>query len=151
MTRREYLRIMRKVNVTGGCWIWLGCRITDWRKVKTYGNCRYRKQSILVHKLLYTTLRGIVPLGLELDHTCQNTACVNPDHLEPVSHLENMQRGKLCVLRTPKTHCPKGHEYTLENTFHETNVNGTMVYRCRICQRANSQRYKAAKYAYTSR
>jgi hypothetical protein len=30
--------------------------------------------------------------GLELDHTCVEPSCRNPDHLDPVTHSENVQR-----------------------------------------------------------
>lgn len=46
----------------------------------------------LVHRLSYEALVGPIPEGLELDHLCQNRACYNPAHLEPVAHAENMRR-----------------------------------------------------------
>ena len=52
--------------------------------------------------LLATYIRGLdsqallavgpIPDGREIDHLCRNHRCVNPDHLEPVTHLENMRR-----------------------------------------------------------
>lgn len=37
---------------------------------------------------------GAIPTNMDLDHLCRNPICVNPDHLEPVTHLENVRRGK---------------------------------------------------------
>lgn len=47
----------------------------------------------LAHRVIWERERGPVPAGLELDHLCRNRWCVNPDHLEPVTHKENMRRG----------------------------------------------------------
>lgn len=44
------------------------------------------------HVLMYEHFVGAVPAGLELDHLCCNKECVNPDHLEPVTHSENAKR-----------------------------------------------------------
>lgn len=35
---------------------------------------------------------GTIPDGMELDHRCNNTSCYRLDHLELVSHRENMHR-----------------------------------------------------------
>lgn len=42
----------------------------------------------------------LVPEGLELDHTCKNPRCCNPDHLEPVTNQINVYRGKSTKLST---------------------------------------------------
>lgn len=58
-----------------------------------YGHVRYQGKSYRAHRLTYTLLVGEIPDGLDLDHLCRVPACVNPDHLEPVTRRENSQRG----------------------------------------------------------
>ena len=59
------------------CWIWPGALRDD-----GYGP----------HRLVWERLRGPVPAGMQLDHLCEQHDCVNPDHLEPVTQLENLRR-----------------------------------------------------------
>lgn len=70
------------------CWIWQYHKNSDgYAKRKVNGSMK------LVHRALYEEKYGETPNNLELDHLCRVRACVNPDHLEPVSHKENCERG----------------------------------------------------------
>jgi hypothetical protein len=70
-----------------GCWRWTKALTSS-----GYGHFHYRGNYYQAHRLMYTLLRGPV-LTSAMDHLCRNRACVNPDHLEPVSHRENTRRG----------------------------------------------------------
>jgi hypothetical protein len=75
------------VDTTGECWIWTGT--TDRHG---YGRVRPDGRSTGAHRWSYEATVGPIPEGLELDHLCNNPPCVNPAHLEPVTHAENMRR-----------------------------------------------------------
>lgn len=98
------------------CWVWNGLRI-----VGGYGLFRLsgtKAKHMVAHKMAYTLTHGSVPEGLELDHLCRNTACVNPAHLEPVTHQTNALRGRsFAFVNAAKTHCHRGHPFDLINTY----------------------------------
>lgn len=75
-----------------GCWIWA-------RAInrKGYGVLRGEKTQF-AHRVIWNRFMGTVPPGKELDHLCRVRACVNPVHLEPVSHAENCRRGAVAKL-----------------------------------------------------
>jgi hypothetical protein len=88
-----------------GCWLWLG-------STNNYGYARLG--NLYIHVEMYERKYGPVPIGFELDHLCRTPPCVNPDHVEPATHGENIRRGD--HPNTHKTVCPAGHVYTESNT-----------------------------------
>ena len=98
----------------------------------------------MAHWLLFEEVNGRIPAGLEIDHLCKNKLCINPDHLEAVTHAENMRRR----FGNKPNHCTKGHEYTPENTYYEIgNVKSRYMKRtCRTCKkRRNREQHLRAK------
>jgi len=71
-----------------GCWIW------QWDKAKHgYGRITIKGKRMYAHRFMYELHNGPLDPDVELDHLCRNTLCVNPEHLEPVEHSENLRRG----------------------------------------------------------
>ncbi|TXH43519.1 MAG: HNH endonuclease [Desulfurellales bacterium] len=116
-------RFWNKVAVQeNGCWLWTGAKCP-----LGYGKFRLSNPRKLVfpHVHAFQVLVGEVLPGLELDHLCRCPSCVNPGHLDPVTHQVNMQRSAPAT----KAHCANGHEYTPENTYMEGNKR-----HCRACR-----------------
>ena len=91
-------------------WLWTG-----YVHKKGYGRITINKKSIDVHTL--TTPE--CPPGLERDHKCEIKHCCNPDCIEFVSHLVNVQRGKAAeVARATftKQRCKRNHVYDRVNS-----------------------------------
>ena len=105
-------------QVQGGpveeCWEWRGPRDRD-----GYGRFgAARPTTASAHRFAYLDVFGPIPDGLHLDHLCQNRACVNPWHLDPVTAGENARRAQIANgLGIAKTHCPNGHAYDKANTY----------------------------------
>lgn len=117
---------------TTACWVWQKSRYPN-------GYGQYTKRDGhrgLAHRAYYELLCGEVPDGMELDHLCRNRACVNPDHLEPVSGSENRRRGAGFSGRNArKTHCKAGHPLAGENLY----VDPRGRRQCRTCRREASK------------
>ena len=85
------------------CWIWQGQTTNSGYGFIGFPNGR----SQMAHRWMYERLVEQIPDGLEIDHLRRNKSCVNPAHLEPVTHAENMRRAKP-FRNTPDT-CKLGH------------------------------------------
>jgi transposase len=77
------------VDDVTGCWNWL-----LFKNPKGYGLDSRNGTQQYAHIVAYENVHGPVPEGLEVDHLCRNTSCVNPAHLEAVTHAVNIRRGK---------------------------------------------------------
>ena len=109
----EQKRLLRHIDKGKSCWKWKGTS-----DACGYGRFWLRKNKWeQAHRSAYRILRGPIPEGMTLDHLCRNRWCVNPDHLEAVTIEVNVMRGEgVCVKNRNKTHCFRGHEFTLANT-----------------------------------
>lgn len=134
-------RFLSKVVLSQGCWLWGG-----YLEENGYGRLTVDGKPAWAHRVAYELFVGPVPEGMELDHLCRNRRCVNPRHLEPVSHQENMCRSPVgaAAFHRSKTHCPQGHPYSGDNLI----IYRGMRY-CRECQRRHKREYKARKRSST--
>lgn len=129
------LRFMPPTAERTGCIEFTGTPSADYGKLD--------KGGVIVgaHVASWELARGPVPEGLELDHLCRNTRCVNPGHLEPVTHAENMRRGENA--NGAKTHCAQGHPYDEANT--RLLARGGRA--CRACSAEASRRHRKGNVA----
>ncbi|RCG27221.1 HNH endonuclease [Sphaerisporangium album] len=146
-----------RIDAETGCWRWTGSKARGgYGQLWIAAKKGWRK----AHQVTYELLIGPIPDGLELDHlchtrdrdcpggtNCRHRCCVNPTHLEPVTHAENLRRGggveRAAELRRAITHCPQNHPYDEVNTHR--NPSGSRV--CRTCKREAMRRVRARKKA----
>lgn len=109
-----------------GCWLWEGASTKEGYGVMWDGD-----KNTTAHRISRLANGGEIPDGFTVDHLCRVRCCVNPQHLEAVPHAINLLRGNtLNAMQSARTHCPRGHEYTDENTNRWRGMR-----RCRACDR----------------
>lgn len=126
---REKIDPWSRVRKTDTHWHWTG-----YKDKKGYG----WHSGTPAHRLIWELVEGPIPEGLQIDHVCRVHDCVrpHPEHLEPVTQQVNIARGfGVSVFNALKTHCPRGHEYTAENTYIQPSKG---CRRCRECGRMQS-------------
>lgn len=83
-------RFQIKIDQKGSddCWVWLGSKTPT-----GYGQFYPTPQKpIGAHRYAYILAVGDIPRGFQIDHLCKNPSCVNPNHLEAVTHRNNVRR-----------------------------------------------------------
>lgn len=79
-------RFLSKVNQQN-CWLWTGAKTTA-----GYGEFQVNGVTVYAHRWSYEHFVGQIPQELHIDHICFVRECVNPEHLEPVTIVENNRR-----------------------------------------------------------
>lgn len=129
-------RLRHKIEIQpSGCWIWIASLDHN-----GYGRVRdtVNNSTKFSHRFIYELLIGPIPSDLELDHLCRIPSCCNPKHLEPVTHTENVKRGKAPEItkkrHKEKTHCYQGHPLFGNNLYEYKGKDGYINRQCKICK-----------------
>lgn len=137
-----------------------GCIFAPPTAAHGYANGKYKGKQMTAHRAIWLELYGEIPKGMIIDHICHGVAakeglclggdkcihrsCVNPAHLEAVTHAENVKRGS-SKLRNKKF-CSNGHPVTEENILTRKNVSRgkeVMSDLCKTCYKINSRNSNA--------
>lgn len=115
--RRQFWKYVK--TSMNGCWEWQGY-VTEagYGAVKHYQGVN-KNQYRSAHRVAFELTFGPVADGLVLDHLCENKTCVNPAHLEAVTHKTNLLRSSRTQahINKNKTHCVRGHPLTGANVY----------------------------------
>lgn len=152
LSQKQQDRFWRRVvkpEDPNGCWTFLGKDVCQ----KGYSRIaltppgvgeRYHMQA---HRVAYELTHGPIPEGLVLDHLCRNRGCVNPAHLEPVTHRTNVLRGESnAAKRARQQLCSRGHD--LSDPAHGL-VQANGCRRCLTCKRITDDAYNSRRKANT--
>lgn len=135
-------RIWRHVEPEpmSGCWLWTAARWPNGYGQITMPNHQKRN----AHRVSYEANISPVSPTLEVHHKCGTRACVNPEHLVPVTRVENVYASATTTaINAAKTVCPSGHPYDDANTLFSIGRRGGTERRCRACMRASKKRRRS--------
>lgn len=124
-----------KVNRSGECHRWTGNHIKG-----GYGTTSYQGVTQTAHRVALKIAGIEVPDEMSVDHVkekgCLYRDCVRLDHLEIVTHRENVLRSDgIAAKNAQKTHCKRGHEFTPDNTY--LKKTGRECKACRVIHKHN--------------
>lgn len=133
------MKLYERAQESDGCWLWTGVLNEG-----GYGQFSWKGKTWRVHRLAYRVFVGDFDDSLAIDHLCSNRSCINPAHLDAVTHLENNRRSSAVEVNRNRsaqaTHCKNGHEYTQQNTALTRRANGRHHRVCITCRRAKDVR-----------
>lgn len=138
----------RTVVNESGCWLWQGfCHKYHGKQAadtRGYAGTNYRAKSVFAHRKMLELHTRPLARNEAACHTCDTPSCVNPAHLWigtwKQNKLDEVAKGRNWYV--VRTHCPRGHEYTPENTYMHPGRDGRGARGCKLCNRVR-QRIKA--------
>lgn len=134
--------LLEKTKAMGECQVWTGAA-----KIHNgYGVAVYRGKQTTVHRIMYMLGHNLTMLekDIEVDHTCNNRACININHLQLVTHAENMY-----LAASRRSTCRAGHEWNDKNTYTTQVKRKQGGYRmqryCRVCRATAAANFRLHK------
>lgn len=133
---KDIERISKKINMSGDCWLWEGHVGQN-----GYGQVGIRDAVYQAHRVVYFIVKGSIDTHKYIDHLCRKRSCVNPKHLEEVTHADNVARG--INHWRDRSACSRNHQYTTRNTLirYRIAASGNMT-RSRVCKICANERRK---------
>jgi len=132
-------RLLEKIEKQKGsdCWFFTGSKLPS-----GYGILWNGVRPIGAHRISFQLYRGEITDGMEIDHICNNRSCVNPEHLQLLTHKENMRKSSaLMGINARKTHCKRDHELSGDNLH----ITPRGARQCKECMRMHARNAKARK------
>jgi len=79
-------RLDMYTDKSGDCWLWMATKSLD-----GYGHIWIGDRHVGAHRAAYELAYGAIPEGLQIDHKCHTTSCVNPAHLRACTQKQNLE------------------------------------------------------------
>ena len=100
--REPFDRLVDNCEWEGACLVWQGSGPRDYGTFRPTTSANDPKA--YVHRWIFENTVGSIPDGWDVDHVaawgCTSKKCVNPEHLDAVTHRENQRRMRLTVCRS---------------------------------------------------
>ena len=127
------------VEDANGCWNWTSTLLRG-----GYGRFATGRNHYPAHRWAYEFLIGEIPSDLECDHLCRNRRCVNPWHIDIVTHRENIARSTATKFHAQHDHvngaCRNGHSLVVYGALRK---DGYLA--CKECARMRDAKRRAAR------
>lgn len=135
LTIQDQTKFYSLVSKKDTCWQWLGNK-----NATGYGTFFVNGSHFKAHRISFSLNNNVDMNGLDVLHKCNNSGCVNPDHLKLGNHKENM-RDRIESGNNPqlkKTHCKSGHLFDQKNTRFNIKSNKRG---CKLCVKMAKEKY----------